>query len=162
MAVLVASFAATTLDTATRLQRYVIQELAATMKFGLLTNKYAATALALLCGGAVAMIPGPNGVPGTGGMLLWPLFGATNQLLAGLAFMVIAFYLWRRGKPVWFAVLPLVAMVVMPAWAMLWQMFHVDVSRRGTRLVLATVEHGTGRNTRGNGSTRTCASFLVS
>jgi carbon starvation protein len=131
MAVLVASFAATTLDTATRLQRYVIQELAATMKFRLLTNKYAATALALLCAGAVAMIPGPGGVPGTGGMLLWPLFGATNQLLAGLAFMVIAFYLWRRGKPVWFAVLPLVAMVVMPAWAMLWQMFHVDVPGAG-------------------------------
>jgi carbon starvation protein len=131
MAVLVASFAATTLDTATRLQRYVIQELAATMKFGLLTNKYAATGFALLCGGAVAMIPGPTGVPGTGGLLLWPLFGATNQLLAGLAFMVIAFYLWRRGKPVWFAVLPLVAMVVMPTWAMLWQMFHVDVSGTG-------------------------------
>ena len=44
---------------------------------------------------------------GKGGLLLWPLFGATNQLLAGLSFLVITFYLWRRGKPVWFLVLPM-------------------------------------------------------
>ena len=123
VAVLVASFAATTLDTATRLQRYVIQELAGTLHVKPLTNKYAATALAVVVGGAVAMLPGPKG-PGSGGLLLWPLFGATNQLLAGLAFMVIVFYLWRRGKPIWFAAIPMVIMVVMPAWAMLWKMFN--------------------------------------
>ena len=55
---------------------------------------------------------------GKGGLFLWPLFGATNQLLAGLAFLVISFWLWRRGKPVWFVVLPTVFMLVMPAWAM--------------------------------------------
>ena len=60
MAVLVASFAATTLDTATRLQRYVIQELAGTMQIKPLTNRYAATALALVLGGAVALMPGPE------------------------------------------------------------------------------------------------------
>lgn len=123
MAVLVASFAATTLDTATRLQRYVIQELAQTAKIKPLTNRYAATALALAVGGAVALMPGPKG-PGSGGLILWPLFGAVNQLLAGLAFMVIVFYLLRRNRPIWFAVLPMVAMLVMPAWAMLWQMFN--------------------------------------
>ncbi len=123
MAVLVASFAATTLDTATRLQRYVIQELAQTAKIKPLTNRYVATALALAVGGAVALMPGPKG-PGSGGLILWPLFGAVNQLLAGLAFMVIVFYLLRRNRPIWFAVLPMVAMLVMPAWAMLWQMFN--------------------------------------
>lgn len=123
VAVLVASFAATTLDTATRLQRYVIQELAGTLHVKPLTNKYAATLLAVVVGGAVAMVPGPKG-PGSGGLLLWPLFGATNQLLAGLAFMVIVFYLWRRNKPIWFAAVPMVVMVVMPAWAMLWKMFN--------------------------------------
>ena len=123
MAVLVASFAATTLDTATRLQRYVIQELAQTAKIKPLTNRYVATALALAVGGAVALMPGPKG-PGSGGLILWPLFGAVNQLLAGLAFMVIVFYLLRRNRPIWFAVLPMAAMLVMPAWAMLWQMFN--------------------------------------
>ncbi|MDE0299399.1 MAG: carbon starvation protein A [Candidatus Poribacteria bacterium] len=123
MAVLVASFAATTLDTATRLQRYVIQELAQTAKIKPLRNRYVATGVALAVGGAVALMPGPKG-PGSGGLILWPLFGAVNQLLAGLAFMVIVFYLLRRNRPIWFAVLPMIAMLVMPAWAMLWQMFN--------------------------------------
>ncbi len=125
MAVLVASFAATTLDTATRLQRYVIQELAQTAKFKPLTNRYIATAFALILAAAVALLQGPRG-PGSGGMTLWPLFGATNQLLAGLAFMVIVFYLVRRNKPIWFAFLPMVVMLLMPAWAMLHQMFNTD------------------------------------
>jgi len=118
VAVLVASFAATTLDTATRLQRYVVQELAETTKIKPLTNKYAATGLAVVTGGIVAMLPGSLG-PGSGGLILWPLFGATNQLLAGLAFMVIVFYLWRRKLPVWFAAIPMVVMLVLPGWAMI-------------------------------------------
>lgn len=125
MAVLVASFAATTLDTATRLQRYVLQELAQTVKFKPLSNRYIATAFALILAAAVALLQGPSG-PGSGGMTLWPLFGATNQLLAGLAFMVIVFYLVRRNKPIWFAFLPMVVMLIMPAWAMLHQMFNPD------------------------------------
>jgi carbon starvation protein len=125
IAVLVASFAATTLDTATRLQRYVIQELAAGAKLAPLTNKYAATGLAVALGGALAMLPSEPGQPaGTGGLILWPLFGATNQLLAGLAFMVTVFYLWRRNKPVWFIALPTLVMLIMPGWALLWQAFN--------------------------------------
>ena len=122
MAVLVASFAATTLDTATRLQRYVITELAQTANIKPLTNRYIATAFALVLAAAVALLQGPSG-PGSGGLTLWPLFGATNQLLAGLAFMVIVFYLVRRNKPIWFAFLPMIVMLLMPAWAMLYQMF---------------------------------------
>ncbi len=125
MAVLVASFAATTLDTATRLQRYVIQELAQTMRIKPLTNRYVATGLALFLGGVVALMPGPNG-PGSGGLILWPLFGAVNQLLAGLAFMVTVFYLLRRNQPIWVVAIPMVVMLVMPAWAMFWQMFNPD------------------------------------
>ncbi|MDA7977376.1 MAG: carbon starvation protein A [Pirellulales bacterium] len=121
IAVLVACFAATTLDTATRLQRYVVQELATTVRVKPLTNKYAATGFALLLAGVIALIPGPKG-PGTGGMILWPLFGAINQLLAGLAFMVTAFYLWRRNKPVWFILIPMTVMLIMPSWALAWQM----------------------------------------
>lgn len=117
IAVLVACFAATTLDTATRLQRYVIQEIATTTGFNPLTNKHAATMVAVVAGGAVALLPGPAG-PGSGGLILWPLFGATNQLLAGLALLVLVFYLARRGLPILFALLPMLLMFVMPAWAM--------------------------------------------
>ena len=126
IAVLVACFAATTLDTATRLQRYVVQELAASFRIAPLQNKYLATALAVSLALMLAMMRGPQGVPGTGGLYLWPLFGATNQLLAGLAFMVTVFYLWRRNKPIWFALVPMILMIVLPAWALTWQMFNEE------------------------------------
>ncbi len=141
MGVLVASFAATTLDTACRLQRYVIQELAGTFVKGRpitapkpgvaltanpltwLTNKHGATIVAIVLAGAMAFTPAPDKGPGTGGLILWPLFGATNQLLGGLAFLVITFWMWRRQLPVWFVVIPTVFMLVLPCWAMVHQLF---------------------------------------
>ena len=126
IAVLVACFAATTLDTATRLQRYIIQELGNSLNILPLKNMYVATLVAVVCGGTIALLNGPKG-PGSGGLLLWPLFGATNQLLAGLAFMVTVFYLWRRKKPVWFVFIPMVLLIVMPAWALAWQLFSSEI-----------------------------------
>lgn len=133
MGVLVASFAGTTLDTATRLQRYVVQELSGAIGSGApalkpimkpLGNPHGATLFAIVTAFALALIPMP-GMPwtpeniGKGGMILWPLFGATNQLLAGLAFLVVLFWLWRRNKPLWFIAIPAVFMLIMPSWAML-------------------------------------------
>jgi carbon starvation protein len=141
MGVLVASFAGTTLDTACRLQRYVIQELAATLggkigdenikpaaPFALLQNKHGATIFAVVIATAMAAIPQGGAQwslanAGKGGLTLWPLFGATNQLLAGLSFLVITFYLWRRGRAIWFLAIPMLFMLVMPMWAMLHQLF---------------------------------------
>ena len=125
IAVLVACFAATTLDSATRLQRYVIQELGGTLKIAPLKNIYIATLTAVTLGGMIAMLKGPTGM-GSGGLLLWPLFGATNQLLAGLAFMVMTFYLWRRNKPIGFVLIPMIFMIVLPGWALIWQLFNAQ------------------------------------
>lgn len=135
MGVLVASFAATTLDTATRLQRYVIQELGRIVQDRVpvsapltipMQNPYGATTIAVVTAFLLALMPAPGkpwawDTAGTGGLILWPLFGATNQLLGGLAFLVITFWLWRRNKPIWFVALPMVFMLVMPAWAMIIQ-----------------------------------------
>ena len=123
VAVLVASFAATTLDSATRLQRYVVQELGSTLRLKPLTNRYVATVFALTLAFFIAWQPGgASNTRGAGGQMLWPLFGATNQLLAGMALMVTSFYLWRQGKPVWFVVAPMVLMLVLPLWALVWQL----------------------------------------
>lgn len=143
LGVLVASFAATTLDSSCRLQRYVVQELfralgkspavsstsdQAVNAPNLLSSRYVATLIAVLFAFALAILPAPGQqwnmqTAGTGGLILWPVFGATNQLLGGLAFLVLLFYLWRRGKPIWFVLLPAIFMLVMPAWAMGQQIF---------------------------------------
>lgn len=141
IAVMVACFAATTLDTATRLQRYVLQELGGALRIAPLKNKYVATSVAVVSAGAMAMISGPSG-PGSGGLILWPLFGAINQLLAGLAFLVVAFYLIRHNKPIFFLVIPLCLMIVLPAWAMTYQI--IGFYRDGNMLlvVLGTLVEG--------------------
>lgn len=143
MGVLVASFAGTTLDTATRLQRYVVQELSRTLtprrdppsnanaRAGVSLNplvwlgsRHGATFFAVATAFVLALFPKP-GDPwtwetiGKGGLILWPLFGATNQLLGGLAFLVVTFWLWRRGLPTMFTLVPMLFMLVLPAWAML-------------------------------------------
>ena len=131
MGVFVASFAATTLDTACRLQRYVTQELASALKITPLTNKHAATIFAVILAGLIAAMPAPGAAwelanLGKGGLILWPLFGATNQLLGGLAFLVILFWMWRRQLPIWFVAIPAAFMLVLPAIAMFMQLFVGD------------------------------------
>lgn len=128
MGVFVASFAATTLDTACRLQRYVVQELAVCLggnknaskfnPFKWLTNRYVATFFAIVVAYLIARLPGADGTPGKGGTILWPLFGAINQLLAGLSFLVITFWLRRRGMPNAITIIPGIAMLLLPFIAM--------------------------------------------
>jgi len=115
MGVFVASFAGTTLDTATRLQRYVISELSSSLKIKPLTGKYTATLAAVATAGALALWDGK----GQGGMLLWPLFGASNQLLAALSLLVITVYLARRGVSIVYTFAPFLFMTVMTGWAMI-------------------------------------------
>ena len=129
MGVFVASFAGTTLDTACRLQRYVIQEIGSTpsLPLGWLKGKHVATLIAVSLALVLASIPAKGewtvANMGTGGLILWPMFGAINQLLAGLAFLVITAYLFRNNKPLWFILPPTFFMLCMPLWAMVMQAF---------------------------------------
>jgi len=128
MGVFVASFAATTLDTACRLQRYVTQELAVQVKFKPLTSKHGATIFAVTLAALIAAPPALGtewtlSNLGKGGLLLWPLFGATNQLLGGLAFLVIIFWLRQRQASVWFIVPSALIMLILPGYAMYLQLF---------------------------------------
>jgi carbon starvation protein len=114
VAVLVISFAATTLDSATRIQRYVVSELAGDYGFDLLKNRYIATLVAVVSAFCLSMINN-----GKGGLIIWPLFGTVNQLLAGLALLAVTMYLFRIKKPVYYTLLPMVFMLAVTAWAML-------------------------------------------
>ena len=117
--VFIASFAGTTLDTATRIQRYVVAELATDFKVKPLANRYVATAIAVIAAAALAF---GTGASGKGALMLWPMFGAVNQLLAALALLLITIYLRRRGT--WGYILTLVPclfMLVLTVWAMVWK-----------------------------------------
>lgn len=125
MGVFVASFAGTTLDTATRLQRYILNETGKITGCSPLRNRYIATAVVVLSAGALALWDGQ----GAGGLILWPLFGALNQLLASLALLIIAIYLYRRNRPTWMVVVPFLFMLGMTAWAMIINIrtFHQNI-----------------------------------
>jgi len=56
---------------------------------------------------------------GAGGMRLWPLFGTTNQLTAGLSLLVITLFLVRLRRPIWATVVPMVFLLFMTTWAMI-------------------------------------------
>jgi len=117
MGVFVASFAGTTLDTATRIQRYIVSELFGGFKLNFLTGKYVATFIAV----ATALILAfATGAGGKGALKLWPLFGAVNQTLAGLALIIITLYLKTKGGMKWLiAGLPAVLMMIMTIWALI-------------------------------------------
>ncbi|NIA20709.1 MAG: carbon starvation protein A [Anaerolineaceae bacterium] len=119
MGVFVASFAGTTLDTATRIQRYVICELAGRARVRILTNRWVATAVAVVTAGVLAFA---NGAGGAGAMKLWPMFGSLNQLLAALALLVVTVYLKKKGGPKFlFTALPCLFMLIMTLWAMVYK-----------------------------------------
>ncbi|MBY5959490.1 carbon starvation protein A [Membranicola marinus] len=118
IAVIVVSFAATTLDSSVRLMRYIIAELGVTYKIKPLTRVHVATSIAVILSALLVLGPkGPKGL-GSGGYLLWPLFGTANQLLAGISFMLITIWLKRKGRPIIYTVLPMVFLLVMTLWGM--------------------------------------------
>jgi len=114
MAVMVIAFAATSLDTGARIQRLVISELASAYGIRTLQNRYWAGALGIAAALMLAVTQGG----GTGGLALWPLFGTTNQLVAGVTLMIVSVWLQRLGRPVVYTVVPMVLVAVATAWAM--------------------------------------------
>ena len=114
MGVFIVSFAGTTLDTATRIQRYVIGEFFTDIGLPGLSNRYLSTFIAVLTAGLLAFAQ----KGGKGALILWPLFGTVNQLLAGLALLVTTVYLARRKQPLAVTALPMAFMLLMTGWAM--------------------------------------------
>ena len=119
MGVFLVSFAATTLDSATRIQRYVIAELAEAYNIKPAATPIGATLIAV---GTAALVCFNNGVGiaevKKGALSLWPLFGTVNQLMAAMALLVVTVYLARKKIPTVFTAIPMVFMVAMTGWAM--------------------------------------------
>jgi carbon starvation protein len=138
-ALAISAFMLTTLDTATRLSRFAWQELflgkageAETNAGGVVTalrNRFVATFF-VVCFAALLVFTG-------GGMQIWPVFGASNQLLAALTLLVITLILVRRKANFWITLLPMVFMAILSTWALV-QLFFENLGRKPS-LVVATV-----------------------
>lgn len=121
----VSTFLLTTLDTCTRLTRFLVEELFAWRNAG---SRYLGTALVLLLPAACAFgsYTAPDGTVLPVWKAIWPLFGATNQLLAALALITFVVFLKHRRIAYAFVLIPAIAMAIMPI----------------TALVMMAVQHG--------------------
>ena len=115
IAVVVVSFALTTLDSATRLLRYNIEEIATSMRFEPLQNRFLSSTLAVA---AISFFAFYRIEGRSAGLVLWQLFGSTNQLLAGLALLTVSLYLLQRKRFALPYLIPMIFMMVTTLIAM--------------------------------------------
>ncbi|MDC7106689.1 carbon starvation protein A [Corynebacterium striatum] len=133
LATMAVLFAATTMDSGVRLQRFVVQEIGEIMGFKI--GALGATSIAV---GIAFALTFSQGADGSGGMTIWPLFGTTNQLMAGLSLAVIMVILTHLRRPTWPVTIPLIFVTAMSLWAAVkqlgtlwaaqnWLLFAMDV-----------------------------------
>ena len=118
IAVFIVSFANTTLDSATRIQRLSLQEIFKSRKGKVIKpfdNRYVTTLIVVLA--ALFMTLAKPAAEGA--LILWPLFGSLNQLLAALALGIVTVYLHQKGKNILYTFLPMVAVLFVTVWSMI-------------------------------------------
>ncbi|RUO37001.1 carbon starvation protein A [Aliidiomarina shirensis] len=120
LTVMAVLFAGTTMDTGLRLQRYIFQEWGSIYNISWMQRVVPATLLAV--GACLLLAFGAGGADGSGGLTIWPLFGTTNQLLAGLTLLVITVMLVRYGRPMYVTLIPLIFLLVMTVAALVLQL----------------------------------------
>ena len=136
LAVMAVLFAGTTMDAGVRLQRYIVQEWGTIYKIPVLQNGYIATFAAVAA--CLALAFGAGGRDGQGGMLIWPLFGTTNQLLAGLTLLVLSVMLVKLGRRYIFTLVPMVFVTLMSLAAAVYQLW--DLFWRNPNYLLGAVD----------------------
>ncbi|WJY90498.1 carbon starvation CstA family protein [Corynebacterium confusum] len=117
LATMAVLFAATTMDSGIRLQRLVVQEIGEVV--GVRIGALVATCIAV---GVAFALTFSQGTDGSGGMTIWPLFGTTNQLMAGLTLAILAVILTYLRRPTLPALIPFAFLMVMSVWALIIQL----------------------------------------
>jgi len=115
LATMVVLFAGTTMDSGVRLQRYIIQEWGDIYGIEFLKKGIPATLFAVAC--CLLLAFGAGGASGSGGLTIWPLFGSTNQILAGLTLLIVSVMLIKMGRPARYTLIPMVFVMVTSSWA---------------------------------------------
>jgi len=133
------TFVFDTLDVATRLGRYLLQEL-----FGARGRVAAILAtLGTLLPPCLILATSPPTVPGQrpAYMDYWLLFGTSNQLLAALTLLGVTVWLYRSRRPIWYTLLPMVFVLGLTLWSLVLQVGASirGIARHGPRLDPVTV-----------------------
>ncbi|MFW6149435.1 MAG: carbon starvation protein A, partial [Atribacterota bacterium] len=106
----ISAFLITSLDTATRLGRYCFEELTSE-KMPSISNRYVGTIITVIAGGGLAL---------TGQWTaIWPMFGSSNQLVAGLSLLGATAYLAHLGKSYKITYYPMLFMIIMTVVALI-------------------------------------------
>ncbi len=107
------TFIVTTLDTATRIGRYIGTELFAE-RFGIhfMKNMYLNTAVVVGLATFLALGPWQS---------IWPIFGASNQLVAAMALLVATAWLLTKGKSIRYTLIPAIFMLLVTITALVYQ-----------------------------------------
>ncbi|MDN8605141.1 carbon starvation protein A [Corynebacterium ureicelerivorans] len=134
LATMAVLFAATTMDSGVRLQRLVVAEIAELA--GVKLSSLAATLIAVGCALGLTF---STGVDGSGGMLIWPLFGTTNQLMAGLTLAILVVMLTQLRRPTWPVLIPLVFVTLMSLWAAVLQLRTLWTAQNWLLLIIDIV-----------------------
>jgi carbon starvation protein len=136
IAVFIVSFANTTLDSSTRIQRFSMQEIF-TGKDGKIIkpfhNRYFATLLVVI----PAILLTLNELLAKGGLELWRLFGALNQLLAALGLGLVSVYLYHKKKNYLIAFIPMLFVLLATIWAMIDNIADFKSGNKTILLILA-------------------------
>lgn len=131
--VFIVSFANTTLDSAARIQRISLQEIFTNKKDEIrkpLQNRYFSTLIVVAIAALLTFFkPG-----GQGAMVLWPLFGSLNQLMAALALGVVTVYLYTKKTSLYYTLLPMIVILILTVWAMVKNL--IDFTREGELLLV--------------------------
>jgi carbon starvation protein len=123
IALTVSTFLLTTLDCCTRLCRFLVEEL---LDWCNLVSRYVCTVAVLIIPGILVFCQ-IEGKPIW--QVIWPLFGATNQLMASLALVTFAVFLKHQGvKRYNFVLIPMFIMLVMPMSALVLMTFDPHLS----------------------------------
>src|SRR5690625_7676183 len=102
------------LDTTIRRTRYMIIEMGIEYELPVLSKAHVATSIAVVSSAALVLLSeGPKGF-GSGGYLLWPLFGTANQLLAGISLILISIWLKRQGRNYAVTLIPMIFVMFLP------------------------------------------------
>ncbi len=109
------TFVLTTLDTSTRLGRYIFEELMGKRK-SIVFNKWFATLITISFASILALTEGYKAI--------WPVFGASNQLVAGLALISVSGYLIGVKKPSKYTLYPSIFMLLTTISALLYQGYN--------------------------------------